>query len=108
MTYPIFPKRQTLDRSKLNESAENNFKFGKMAEISLNGQKTLWAKEKLVVTSNFSFSHSVFKRLILQTRKNKSLFGKGLILCQTRTFFDFSEMRAFLKNKLNVALSKKA
>ena len=28
--------------------------------------------------SNFSFSHSVFKRLILQTRKNQGLFGKGL------------------------------
>ena len=29
--------------------------------------------------SNFSFSYSVFKRLVLQTRKNKGLFGKGLI-----------------------------
>ena len=29
--------------------------------------------------SNFSFSHSVFKRLVLQTRENKGLFGKGLI-----------------------------
>ena len=26
--------------------------------------------------SNFSFSHSVFKRLVLQTRKNRGLFGK--------------------------------
>ena len=32
--------------------------------------KTLWEKEKLLVTSNFSFSHSVFKRPVLQTRKN--------------------------------------
>ena len=30
--------------------------------------------------SNFSFSHSVFKRLVLQTRKNQGLFGKGLKL----------------------------
>ena len=29
-------------------------------------------KEKLLMTSNFSFSHSVFKRLVLQ-----GLFGKG-------------------------------
>ena len=28
--------------------------------------------------SNFSFSHSVFKRLPLQTCKNQGLFGKGL------------------------------
>ena len=33
-------------------------------------------KEKLVVTSNFSFFYSVLKRLELQTRKNKDLFGK--------------------------------
>ena len=51
----------------------------KMEESSPNGWKTLWEKEKLLVTSNFSFSHSVFKRLQLQTRKNHGLFGKGLI-----------------------------
>ena len=28
--------------------------------------------------SNFSISHSVFKRLVLQTSKNQGLFGKGL------------------------------
>ena len=28
--------------------------------------------------SNFSFSYSVFKRLVLQTHKNQGLFGKGL------------------------------
>ena len=50
----------------------------KMAESSPNGQKTLWEKEKLLVTSNFSFSLSVFKRPVVQTRKNQGLFGKGL------------------------------
>ena len=33
-----------------------------MTESSPKGLKTLWEKEKLLVTSNFSFSHSVFKR----------------------------------------------
>ena len=28
--------------------------------------------------SNFSFSHSVFKRFVLQTCKNQGVFGKGL------------------------------
>ena len=32
----------------------------------------------MLVTSNFSFSHTVFKRLMQQTRKNQNLFGKGL------------------------------
>ena len=34
-------------------------------------------KETLLVRSNYSFSHSIFKRLVPQTRKNKGLFGKG-------------------------------
>ena len=38
----------------------------------------MWEKEKLLVTSNFSFSYIVFKRHELQTRKNQGLFGKGL------------------------------
>ena len=33
----------------------------------------------MLITSNFSFSQCVFKRLVLQTRKNQGLFGKGLI-----------------------------
>ena len=49
-----------------------------MEESSSNVWKTLWEKEKLLVTSNFSFSHSVFKSLVMQTRKNQGLFGKGL------------------------------
>ena len=35
-------------------------------------------KGELLVISNSSFSHSVFKRLVLQTRKKRGLFGKGL------------------------------
>ena len=54
----------------------------KMAESSPIGKKTLWEKEKLLVTSNFSFSLSVFKRVVLQTHKNQGLFGKGLNVTQ--------------------------
>ena len=50
----------------------------KVAESSPYWYKALWEKEKLLVTSNFFFSHSVFKRLVWQTRKNQGLFGKGL------------------------------
>ena len=49
-----------------------------MAESSPTGKKTQWEKEKFLVTSNFSFSHIVFNKLILQTRKNQELFEKGL------------------------------
>ena len=50
----------------------------KMAEIYPNGLKTLWEKEKLLVSSNFSFSHSVFERLVSQGRQKVSLCGNGL------------------------------
>ena len=42
-----------------------------MVESSQQGYKTL-------VTSNFFFSHSVFNRLLLQTRTNQDLFERGL------------------------------
>ena len=51
-----------------------------MAECSPKGKKRLREKEKLLVTSNFSFSLSVFKRLTLESCKNHGLFGKGLTL----------------------------
>ena len=35
-------------------------------------------KQKLLILSNFSFSHSVFKRLVQQTCKSQDLFGEGL------------------------------
>ena len=50
----------------------------KMEESSSNKKKTLWEKEKLHVMSNFSFSLSVFKILVLQTLKKQGLFGKEL------------------------------
>ena len=49
-----------------------------MAASPPDGEKTPLEKEKLLVTSNFSFSHSVFKRPGLKTHKNQDLFGKGL------------------------------
>ena len=57
-----------------------------MAESFPKGYKTLWEKEKLLVTSNFSFYLSVFKRLGLQTRKTQGLFGKGLIPLEKKGF----------------------
>ena len=50
----------------------------KIEESYPNKWKTLWEKEKLLVMSNFSFSHSVFKRLVSQRRQKVSLCGNGL------------------------------
>ena len=51
------------------------------------GRKQCGKKEKLLAPSNFSFSHSVFKRLLLQTRKNQGLFGKMLKWFACRSCF---------------------
>ena len=70
-----------------------------MAESSPKGWKTLREKEKLLVMSNFCFSHSVFKRLDLQTPKSQGLFGKGLIIYHTIPTFNNLEKESFLKQK---------
>ena len=41
----------------------------KMAESSPKGEKTVWEKEKLLVTSNFSFTHSFQKACTADTLK---------------------------------------
>ena len=69
-------KQHILGSSKLKDFACNSFKFDENGRKF--SRKHLWEKEKLLVLSNFSFSRSVFKRLILQTRKNQGMCGKGL------------------------------
>ena len=66
-----------------------------MAESYPNGQKTLWKKEKLLVTSNFSFSHCVFKRLVSQGPQKVSLCGNGLIPFQAGPDFYVSAVQFF-------------
>ena len=54
-------KFKTFPNTKCLQTTVSNLM--KTTEKSPNGFKTLWEKEKLLVTSNFSFSHSVFRRL---------------------------------------------
>ena len=67
----------------------------KMPESSAKEPKTLSEKKKMLVTSNFSFSHSVFKRLVLQTRKNKGLFGKGLSCASVWMWHRYYQAKTF-------------
>ena len=63
------------------------------------GRKYCGKKEKLLVTSNFSFSHSVFKRVVSQGHQNVSLCGNGLTLHQMTKIIDMSIFKAFADNK---------
>ena len=56
-----------------------------MAESYPNGQKTV-GKEEIACTSNFSFSHSVFKRLVSQGCQKVLLCGNGLKHFQKASF----------------------
>ena len=51
-----------------------------MVESSPRLLKTLWEKGEIARYEQFLLFLQSFKRPVLQTRKNKGLFGKGLIL----------------------------
>ena len=89
------PDDKILDWSKLKQSADDNFEFDVNTRKFSKLVETLWVKEKLLVTSNFSFSHSVFKRPVSQGRQKVSLCGNGLILRQNQVLLTLSEMTNF-------------
>ena len=63
---------------QMKKFANANFEFdGNGRKISKWVENTV-GKKKLLHMSNFSFYHSVFKRLVSQARKNQGLLGKGL------------------------------
>ena len=75
----LFPKRQILDSSKLIGFADDNFKFEENGrKFSKWVENTVWEKENLIVTSNFSFSHTMFsKNLYCRHVKTRADLGKG-------------------------------
>ena len=86
------PNIRILDCSKLKEFANDNSKFVEYdGKFSKRTENTV-GKGELLITSIFSFSCSVFKRLVLQTHINQGLFGKGL-------------MNKFLTLKINITYS---
>ena len=66
LTGPNWSKLQTTIYSAL-----------KMENKYHTGQKTLWEKEKLLVTSNFSTSHNVFRSYISSEHQIAVLWGNG-------------------------------
>ena len=66
------------DSSKLKEFADDNFKFDENGRKLSKQVEKIVEKEKLLVTSNFSCTNSVFKRLVSQERQKVLLCGNGL------------------------------
>ena len=73
-----FPKRQILDSSKLTEFSDGNSRFDENGRKFSKRVENTVGKGEIARYEQFSFSHSVFKRLALKTRKNKGLFEKGI------------------------------
>ena len=63
----------------LTLSQTTNFRLFQTERVCRQQFQIWWKLNKVLqMGSNFCFSHSVFKGLVLQTCKNKGLFGKGL------------------------------
>ena len=70
------PDDKILDRSKLKQSVNDNFKFDDNSrKFSKRVENTVGKGE---ITSNFSFCRGVFKRLVSQGCQHVSLRGNGL------------------------------
>ena len=64
--------------SKLIEFADDNFKFDEYGRRLSKPVENTVGKGEIARTSNFSFSHTVFKRLVSQGRQKVSLCGNDL------------------------------
>ena len=63
---------------KLEGFADDNFSVVQMGYFSLIGKKTLWEMEKMLVSSIFSFSNSVFKKSFSKRCQKLSMCGEEL------------------------------
>ena len=67
-----------LDQTKLKAFADNKLNVTKMIISVFDTVENIVGKGEIACTSNFSFSHNVFKRLLFQMRQRVSLSGNGL------------------------------
>ena len=63
----LFTKRQIFNWTKFKAFVDDILNVAKIM-ISVLGKKKLWEKEKILVTSIFSFSHNAFKSFLFQGR----------------------------------------
>ena len=73
-----FPRRRISDSSKMKEFADDNFKFYENGIKFSKWTENTVGKGEIARYEQFLLFPSVFKRIVLQTRKNQGLFEKGL------------------------------
>ena len=77
-TFNPFPHDKILDQTKLKAFADDKLHVTKRIITVFDRVENIVEKGEIACTSNFSFSHNIFKRLLSQTRQNVSLCGNGL------------------------------
>ena len=81
MTNYILIKARTLPQTKILDSSKEKTLQTKITNLTKMAAFSKWVKnekEKLLVMSNFSFSHSIFKRVVMQKYKKPELVWKRL------------------------------
>ena len=73
-----FPHNKTLDQTKFKVFADDILNVVKMVISVYDRVEIIVGKGEIACTSNFSFSHNAFIRLLSQTRQKVSLTGNGL------------------------------
>ena len=73
-----FPHDKIFDQTKLKAFADDKLNVTKMTISVYDGVENIVGKGEIACSSNFSFSHNVFKRLLFQIRQKVSLSGNGL------------------------------
>ena len=73
-----FPHDKILDQTKLKAFADDKLNVTKVIISVCDRAENIVGKGEIACTSNFSFSHNVFKRLLSQRRQKASLCGNGL------------------------------
>ena len=72
------PDNKILDWSKLKAFADDKLNVTKIIISVFDRVENIVGKGEIACTSNFSFSHNVFKRLLSQGRQKVSLCRNGL------------------------------
>ena len=73
-----FPHDKILDQTKLKAFADDKLNVTIMIVSGFNRVDNIVGKGEIACTSNFSFTHNVFKRLLSQTGQKVSLCENGL------------------------------
>ena len=71
-------KDEILDQTKLKAFADDKLNVTKKIISVFDRVENIVGKGEIAGTSNFSFSHNVFKRLLSRTRQKVLLCGNGL------------------------------